>query len=103
MGAVKQAFLASLEKEYGSQPEPNLLRGRPTPMPSKSVPPLAHSLAVPPAVAQQRGHFGLLGATAAAEEVLVALVEHDGPVVLGLEGVLTRHHGERETAAGGQE
>jgi len=45
----------------------------------------------------------LVGVTEAPEEVLAALAEHDGPVVLGLEGGLTLHHGEREPAAGGQE
>lgn len=55
MGAVKQAYLASLEEECGIPQAPKLLRGGPPPVPSQSAPRPAHSLAVPPAVAQQCG------------------------------------------------
>lgn len=55
MGAIKQAFLASLEKECDTQPEPKLLRARPSPTPKQSAPPPAPGPAAPGAAAQQRG------------------------------------------------
>lgn len=46
--------------------------------------------------------MGLFGVTEVPEEVLVALAEHNDLMLLGLEGGLRLHRGEREPAAGRQ-